>query len=237
MNKSSQFFLVAAALLIASTLFAQVPSSKRSREAIARVRPQLQRELETKKLVYGSAIFIRIVKESNELELWIKKGDAFERFKTYEICTYGSGVLGPKLKRGDGQAPEGFYSVPPSSLNPLSSFHLSFNLGYPNEYDRAHKRTGSALLVHGKCVSIGCYAMTDPLIEEIYALADAALRNGQHFFKVQVFPFRMTDDNMKKHSGSEWIEFWTNLKEGYDYFEKKYIPPRVTVRNRRYIFE
>jgi murein L,D-transpeptidase YafK len=145
--------------------------------------------------------------------------------------------LGPKRQLGDGQASEGFYYVRPIQLNPLSTFHLSFNLGYPNRYDRIHGRTGSALMVHGSCVSIGCYAMTDSVIEEIYTLADAAFNNGQPFFRVHLFPFRMTKGNMERHQDSAWIEFWRNLREGYDYFENTFKPPNVLVRNRRYVFE
>ena len=122
-------------------------------------------------------------------------------------------------------------------MNPASRFHLSFNLGYPNAYDRAHGRTGSALMVHGNCVSIGCFAMTDAKIEEIYALADAALRGGQRFFGVHVFPFRMTAQRMKKAENSPWYEFWCNLQEGYDYFEQWESPPNVIVRRKRYIVE
>jgi murein L,D-transpeptidase YafK len=237
MKKSFQFFVLSLVILFTSTAFAQIPSSPRSREAIQRVRPQLEKELKAKKLIYGSPIFIRIFKESKELEVWIKQEKKFKHFKTYKICTYGSDELGPKIKHGDGKAPEGFYIVSPRNMNPLSEFYLSFNLGYPNEYDRAHKRTGSALMIHGSCVSIGCYAMTDAGIEEIYALADASLRNGQQFFRVHAFPFRMTEENIKKYSESKWIEFWKNLKEGYDYFEKNHIPPNVQLRGKRYIFE
>ena len=167
MKKSFQFFVLSLVILFTSTAFAQIPSSPRSREAIQRVGSQLETELKTKNLVYGSAIFVRIFKEPKELEVWIKQENKFNHFKTYKICTYGSDGLGPKVKQGDGKAPEGFYIVSPKNMNPLSEFHLSFNLGYPNEYDRAHKRTGSALMIHGSCVSIGCYAMTDAGIEEI----------------------------------------------------------------------
>jgi murein L,D-transpeptidase YafK len=236
-KKSCLIYAVLLLLFLDSASIAQVPSSHRSKEAINRVRPKLEAALKTKKLRYGAPIFIRIFKESRTLQVWIKSDDDFEHFKTFEICTYGSGELGPKIKHGDGQAPEGFYFLTPKSLNPLSNFHLSLNLGYPNEYDRIHKRTGSALMVHGECVSIGCYAMTNPGIEEIYALADAALRNGQRGLGVHIFPFRMTVENMGKHSKSNWIEFWKNLKEGYDYFEKNHIPPNVRVINQRYIFE
>src|SRR4030042_1777164 len=198
MKKSFLFFAFSFLLIFASVIFAQVPESNRSREAIIKVRPQLETELKAKDLKYGSEIFIRIFKEPKELEVWIKQGNIFEKFKTYKICTYG-GELGPKEKQGDGKTPEGFYVVTPKGMNPVSNFHLSFNLGYPNEYDRDHKRTGSALMVHGSCVSIGCFAMTDAGIEEIYALADGALRNGQKSFKVHIFPFRMTDENMSKY--------------------------------------
>lgn len=213
------------------------PSSHRSREAINRVKPSLEEELAGKKLEWGAPIFIRIFKEERQLEVWIQRENQFVLFKTYAICSYGSGGLGPKTRQGDGKAPEGFYFVTPNRLNPLSQFHLSMNLGYPNRYDRQHGRTGSALMIHGDCVSIGCFAMTDSSIEEIYALADAALRNGQRFFRVHIFPFRMNDKNMEKHGGSEWDSFWENLKEGYDWFEDHgHIPPNVEVNNGRYLF-
>ncbi|MFQ5604064.1 MAG: murein L,D-transpeptidase family protein [bacterium] len=118
------------------------------------------------------------------------------------------------------QSPEGYYFVTPKQLNPLSNFHLSFNIGYPNQYDRFHKRTGNAIMVHGNCVSIGCYAMTDPSIEEIYALADAAFRKGQKYIRVHIFPFRLTVENLAQYQNSRWFDFWQNLKQGFDYFEK-----------------
>jgi murein L,D-transpeptidase YafK len=215
----------------------KIPSSIRSRNAIQLVKPNLESEFEEENLNYGSPIFIRIFKNSMEFEVWIKSDNKFRLFKTYEICTYGSGTLGPKLRQGDGQAPEGFYFVTPGRLNPVSNFHLSFNLGYPNKYDRIHMRTGGDLMVHGNCVSIGCYAMTNAGIEEIYAIADAAFQREQSFFRVHIFPFRMNKANMEKYKESEWIDFWTNLKEGYDFFEKNKIPPNVEVVDKKYTFE
>lgn len=211
------------------------PSSERSREAITRVAPLLVRALQANGLSYGAPIFIRIFKNERELELWVRQDEAFQLFRTYEIVAM-SGTLGPKQFKGDYQAPEGFYSVSPARMNPNSSYHLSFNLGYPNAYDRAHHRTGSALMVHGDQVSIGCYAMTDAKIEEIYCLADAALRDGQKEFQVHCFPFRMTAENMERHAESEWMPFWENLKEGYDWFEERRQPPEVGVREERYVF-
>ena len=221
----------------ASVLFAlrSAPRSGRSEEAAKRVRPALERALRAKGLRWGAPVYIRIFKEEKQLELWVDEGKQFELFKTWPICKF-SGELGPKLKEGDGQAPEGFYFVPRSRMNPHSRFHLSFNLGYPNTYDRAHDRTGSALMVHGNCVSIGCYAMTDARIEEIYSLCDAALMNEQRFFRVHCFPFRMTEANMKKYQKSKWIKEWQNLKAGYDWFEKTKRPPNVKVKRKRYTF-
>ena len=110
-------------------------------------------------------------------------------------------------------------------------------MGYPNAYDRAHGRTGSALMVHGSCVSVGCYAMTDSIIEEIYTLAQSALQHQQAFFRVHIFPFRMNSKNMQLHAQSVWLDFWKNLKPGYDWFEKNGIPPNVGVAKKRYIFD
>jgi murein L,D-transpeptidase YafK len=179
-------------------------------------------------------LFVRIFKEESELEVWKLRDDGFfHHFKTYPICTW-SGDLGPKLAKGDKQAPEGFYTISKPQMNPNSSFHLAFNLGYPNVYDRAHGRTGSALMVHGKCSSAGCYAMTDALIEEIYALARETFDAGHPSFQVHAYPFRMTDANMARHKDSKWFEFWRTLKEGYDHFETTRQPPPILVCGRRY---
>lgn len=180
-------------------------------------------------------IFVRIFKEESELEVWKLRPDGhFYHFKTYPICNW-SGELGPKQQYGDRQAPEGFYTVSGRQLNPNSQFYLAFNLGYPNSFDRAHKRTGDALMVHGNCRSAGCYAMTDALIEEIYAIAREALKGGQESFQVHAFPFRMTDANLARHTKNQWYPFWLTLKQGYDVFETSRIPPTVAVCERRYI--
>ena len=228
--------VVSSALLFFMTACAQPDRGHalaRADEAIARVKPRLVARLRAKGLTYGAPIFIRIFKEEDQLEIWMERNGRYEYFQTYRICTY-SGDLGPKLREGDRQSPEGFYSVGRGQMNPASRFHLSFNLGFPNAFDRANGRTGSALMVHGSCVSIGCYAMTDRGIEEIYALADAALRGGQGAFAVHIFPFRMTAENLRRHRNSPWMSFWTDLKPGYDLFQRHRRPPRITVSNRRY---
>lgn len=230
----------------------------RAADAAARVKPELEKTLEEKGLRFGAPIFVRIFKESSELEVWIQKEKQpdteasepqFELLRIYKICKW-SGDLGPKEKQGDGQAPEGFYHVNRGRMNPNSRFHLSFDLGYPNAYDRVHKRTGDYLMVHGSCVSIGCYAMTDQRIEEIYALGDAALAGGQKYFRVHCFPFRMTDERMAKATtaaaqrpeseqadAAELLSFWENLREGYEWFEKNKQVPNVEVKDGRYVLE
>jgi hypothetical protein len=181
----------------------------------------------------GDKVFIRIFKLESMLEVWLEKDGVYRLFKYYPICNY-SGFLGPKLKEGDKQAPEGFYEVKRSALNPNSKFHLSFNLGYPNAYDRAYGRTGSFLMIHGSCYSIGCYAMRDKPIEEIYGLVEAALKNGQKRVPVHIFPFRMSEVRMARYEMHRWYGFWLNLKEGYDYFEAESTPPHVKVEEKRY---
>jgi murein L,D-transpeptidase YafK len=225
-------------LISAMSVQCAPPSSKRAEEVRKRVGPVLKQELAGKDLVYGAPVFMRVFKESRELEVWVEHRDGkFRLFKSYAIAAF-SGSLGPKLAEGDGQALEGFYYVPAKMMHPTSSYHLAFNLGYPNAYDRAHGRTGSFLMVHGNRVSIGCYAMTDKRIEEIYTVADAALRNGQKFFRVHCFPFRMSTERLGKLSKEEtkWAAFWANLKGGFDYFEAHRVPPNVTVKEKRYRF-
>ncbi len=181
----------------------------------------------------GDPVFIRIFKEESLLEVWIRPGAEYQHLKDYAICAY-SGGLGPKLAEGDRQSPEGFYKVSKYQLNPNSKFHLSFNLGYPNKYDREYNRTGSFLMVHGNCVSDGCYAMTNAKMEEIYALVEGALQKDQKVVWVHAYPFRMTEANLALHSENEWHNFWINLKEGYDYFEAEHLPPGVKVEDKHY---
>lgn len=196
---------------------------------------RLDERLAARGLAQGRPIFMRIFKAEFELELWMEKDGRFEHFATYPICKW-SGGLGPKLRTGDRQAPEGFYSVDRGALNPNSRWHRSFNLGFPNAYDRAHGRTGSFLMVHGGCGSIGCYAMTDAVIDEIWSLVTRALDGGQKRFQVQVFPFRMTAGNLARFEGTPWGPYWANLKTGHDLFETERVPPVVGVCDRTYAF-
>ena len=212
-----------------------VPDSARSREAVKRVTPGLTKALSEKDLKLGAQVFIQIIKQSNELHLYLDKGDGtYGLFKTYPICSW-SGELGPKQKEGDGQSPEGFYTIKPGQMHPTSSFHLSFNLGFPNAYDRAKGRTGSYLMVHGNCVSIGCYAMTDTGIEEIWTLMTAAYEAGQPAIPVHAFPFAMTEENLAAYKDNQWSDFWSELEPAWRKFQVNKTPPSIRISNGRYV--
>jgi murein L,D-transpeptidase YafK len=197
----------------------------------------LTAEIGKRKMPQKSPILIRIFKEEAELEVW--KQDARGRFallKTYPICRW-SGGLGPKVREGDGQAPEGFYTVTPGQMRPNSNYYLAFDLGFPNVYDKANDRTGSFLMVHGNCASVGCYAMTDEQIQEIYSLGRDSFLGGQQAFQVQAYPFRMTPLNMALHRNDPNMPFWRMIKEGNDHFEATGAEPHVDVCEKRYVFD
>ncbi|MCW2273915.1 murein L,D-transpeptidase YafK [Rhodoblastus acidophilus] len=200
----------------------------------------------------GAQVYVRIFKREGALELWMKKGDRFALYKTYPVCK-SSGRLGPKQVKGDYQSPEGFYAVSAKQLNPHSAYHLSFDVGYPNAYDRRHGYTGANIMVHGDCKSVGCFAMTNAGIDEIYGFVALALANGQTEVPVHIFPFRMTEAAIARESGSgsgssimafldsggpkqDWSAFWRNLKEGYDLFESSRVPPTAYACGDRYEF-
>ena len=182
----------------------------------------------------GQPVFLRLFKQDSALELWMRDQSGWRLFETYPICRW-SGTLGPKQAEGDLQAPEGVYTVAASQLNPASRYHLAMNIGYPNGFDRSRRRTGSAIMIHGNCVSIGCFAMTDAGIDDIYGLTEAALKAGQGAVPVHIFPFRMTAENFESHRASPWKEFWQDLKHVHDAFEDTRKIPNVRIENARYV--
>jgi murein L,D-transpeptidase YafK len=200
------------------------------------IAPELIKKMQAKGVKQSSPIMVRIFKEEGVLEVWKQKDNGrYDMLASYDICKW-SGKLGPKYTEGDRQAPEGFYNVTPGQMNPRSSYHLSFNIGFPNAYDRVNGRSGLHLMVHGACSSAGCYSMTDAQVEQIYALAREAFRGGQTAFQIQAFPFRMTPANMARYKGDQNFAFWQMLKEGYDHFEITKVPPKVDVCDKRYVF-
>lgn len=193
-------------------------------------------EMQAKNMPRNSPIMIRVFKEEGKMEIWKARADnRFEKITAYDICAW-SGKLGPKVKEGDRQAPEGFYNLTPAHLNPNSKYYLAINTGFPNRYDAANGRSGSNLMIHGACSSSGCYSMTDAQILEIYAFARDAFKGGQSTVQLQAFPFRMTAENMARHRTSENYDFWQMLKVGYDNFEVTKRPPDVNVCGKKYVF-
>ena len=227
--------LVVFAAIYAGWCAADVPTSARAQQAIERQKAPLQADLEAAGFKLGSPIFIQITKYPAELTVYIRNPDnKYDAFRTYPICAY-SGGLGPKRREGDGKSPEGFYSVRSSQMNPASSYHLSFNLGFPNAHDRSKGYTGSFLMVHGRCASIGCYAMTDPVIEEIWTLMDAAYEAGQREVPVHVYPFPMEWLPIAEAMDHPETSFWRELAPGWNSFESSKLPPQVSVVEGRYV--
>lgn len=200
------------------------------------IRTATLRQMERLDVDRAAPVLIRIYKKESTLEVWKEdRRGKYALLSSYPICRF-SGNLGPKLMQGDLQAPEGFYDITPDQMNPNSSEYLAFNTGFPNAYDRSLGRTGSFLMVHGGCRSVGCYAMTDYAMEEIYGLVDEAFKAGQQKVQLQAFPFRMTAENLARHQGDPNMPFWQMLKAGSDAFLATEQPPRVAVCDRRYVF-
>jgi len=228
---------VTLAALLAGCETDGVDLSALSAKALKPLSPAMVVELERKHMPKESPILVRLFKEEAELEIW-KQDDSgrLALLATYPICRW-SGELGPKVKQGDRQAPEGFYTITPAQLNPNSHYYLSVDIGYPNAFDRAYGRTGSNLMIHGDCSSAGCYAMSDEQIGEIYALARESFFGGQRAFQVQAYPFRMTAVNMARHRNNPNMAFWKMLKQGNDHFEVMRLEPKVDVCDKRYVFD
>lgn len=182
----------------------------------------------------GKEVYIQVFKQEHSLELYVKQDGMFKLANIYNICTF-SGGLGPKVRMGDNKSPEGFYSADMSQMQPNSNYYKAINIGFPNAYDRANGYTGKFLMIHGSCVSAGCYAMTNAYIKEIYSFVDAALKNGQSKVNISIYPFRMTDDNMRKYRNNSNYAFWKQLKPGYDYFQATHQSPDVSIEGRQYV--
>jgi murein L,D-transpeptidase YafK len=184
----------------------------------------------------SAPVLIRTYKKEAEFEIWKMKADGrYAYLKTFPLCRW-SGQLGPKLREGDRQVPEGFYSITPARMNPQSAYYLSFDVGYPNAYDRVQGHKGGSIMVHGACSSAGCFSMTDAQIAEIYAIAREAFAGGQRAIQMQSYPFRMTAENLAKYRLDPNIGFWKQLKEGSDNFEITKQDVAVGVCDKHYVF-
>ncbi len=204
---------------------------------------QLQTELKAIKVdPYDFDIYLRAFKHDGILESWVKnKGDVkYKLFKTYAICAT-SGVLGPKRKEGDGQVPEGFYQI--DLFNPKSDYYLSMRINYPNASDIVLKEgpnAGSAIMIHGECVTIGCLPMTNDKIKELYVLC-LETKNRRNPIYIDIFPAKFTPENitmLEKNYPKSKLNFWKILKAGYDYFEEHHWLPRVNIDKKgNYFYE
>ena len=233
--------LITSAALAAGVLLAGCNSDEISLANNAKanqpVSPKLVADMVAKDMDLQSPMLVRLFKQEAELEVWKQdRSGRFALLKTYPICRW-SGDLGPKVREGDRQAPEGFYSISPAQMNPQSQYYLSFNTGYPNAFDQALGRTGSQLMVHGDCSSRGCYAMTDEQIAEIYSLGRESFFGGQRAFQLQAYPFKMTPINMAKHRNNPNMPFWKMIKEGWDHFEVTRQEPKVDFCEKKYVFD
>ena len=201
------------------------------------LKPEVISLMQSKGMSKEDPILVRVFKQESTLEVWKRdQSGRFAMLKSYPLCTWG-GTLGPKIREGDKQSPEGFYTITPGRMNPNSQFHLAYDVGYPNAFDRAWGRTGAAIMVHGNCVnSAGCFIVTDEQVEELYALAREAFNGGQKSFQLQAYPFRMTGENLAKHRKNGNMAFWRNIKEGYDQFEVTKLEPKVDVCEKKYVF-
>ncbi|MBV5262775.1 L,D-transpeptidase family protein [Pinisolibacter aquiterrae] len=202
------------------------------------LKPETIALMDSKGMRKEDPILVRTFKQENTLEIWKRdKSGRFALLKSYPMCSWG-GTLGPKIREGDKQSPEGFYTVTPARMNPNSQFFLAYDVGYPNAFDRAWGRTGAAVMVHGNCTgSAGCFVMTDAQVEEIYGLAREAFNGGQKSFQVQSFPFHMTAENLAKNRKNPNLAFWKQIKKGYDHFEVTKLEPKVDVCDKHYVFD
>lgn len=206
----------------------------RVKDAYAEKEAILKKNFQVRGLNFeGFHIFIRAFKHEKELEVWILPTGATQlvHLKTYDFCS-SSGTLGPKRKEGDLQIPEGVYHI--NHFNPESNFHLSLGINYPNAADKIFsdpKHPGSAIYIHGNCVTVGCIPISDDKIKELYVLAVEAKNNGQEQIPVHIFPARFTNESLRifdNHTHPHHA-FWKNLQVVYEHFEKTKKLPKISV--------
>lgn len=201
----------------------------------------LRKELALTAIKSPFKLYIAVYKSEGKLEVWLQATAQrkYQLFKTYNFCAH-SGTLGPKVKEGDLQTPEGFYYL--NAFNPKSNFYLSLGVNYPNSIDlrrSGQEKPGGDIYIHGNCVTIGCIPLTDEKIKEIYVLAVEAKNSGQLQISVNIFPFKMTDANLKKYivQYPKQAAFWRNLQKGYAHFEKHKTLPIVREVKGNYVIK
>jgi murein L,D-transpeptidase YafK len=233
---TQQARLLAAAIAIAVQLVAPVAVAD-EKSAEKPLPSSVEAALLLKDIAPEAPVYLRIFKEESELEVWkARPNGRYALIKTFPVCNWG-GTLGPKRTQGDLMSPEGFYKITPAAMNPNSKYHLALNIGYPNALDRALGRTGSYIMVHGDCRSVGCFAMTDNQIEEIYAFVRDSLSAGEASIPIHIFPFRMTAANLQRHADNPARDTWGPLKAAYDDFTRTREPPEIGMCGKRYVVD
>lgn len=239
---SKKFFKFLCPLVLIFTLSASTVGFKDDQLKYQRVRRAYKEKLEGVKsqlkkhdLAIGEIkIYLRAFKEEKLIELWVTDNSTtkYKLVETFSICK-NSGEPGPKRKRGDLQVPEGFYHI--NRFNPVSSYHLSLGINYPNKSDKilgVKGKLGGDIFIHGECVTIGCLPITNTYIKELYVYCVEAKDNGQTTIPVSIFPAKLDDNKFislkEKHSSSkDKIGLWEDLKKGYDYFNKNKELPSI----------
>lgn len=174
-------------------------------------------------------IYLRLFKQEKTLEVWLQSGGTYKLYKSFEICKY-SGKLGPKIAEGDKQAPEGFYHVPAKDVLWNSrKWPRALNLAFPNIYDGLQKRTGSYLLIHGGCSSVGCYALKNGPMSLLYDLVALSLKQGQGVIPIHIFPFRLTFEKLAIHKNHKFFNLWKKMQPVFLSFNEKRTLPSILV--------
>jgi murein L,D-transpeptidase YafK len=207
----------------------------RVQQARVDARFNLKRRFHDLGLGYPAAeLFLRAFKHERVLELWVRPvgESSFALLKEYPICAL-SGKLGPKKYRGDAQVPEGFYEI--DLLNPQSDYYLSLHVSYPNRSDRARATRadlGGDIYIHGGCESVGCLAVTDAAVKELYWMSVEAHAVGQTRIPIHIFPSRLGQQDIGRLGEAfpdrpDLMRFWASLQPAYDYFERTHRLPEV----------
>lgn len=221
-------------------------ASYRVSNAFLKKEGSLQKEFSEKGFEWPAKfMYIRSFKHDSKVEIWLKntRKEKYRLFKTYRVCMQ-SGSMGPKRLQGDFQIPEGFYYI--NQFNPNSQYHLSLGLNYPNASDKVLSdslRPGNGIYIHGSCVSIGCVAVNDDDIEEIYTLAAYAKAAGQEFIPVHIFPVNFNNKKSTEYlhtiveNNPSLKKFFEQLRKAFSIFEEtRQLPVVMIERNGTYVF-
>lgn len=230
MPKLLSFLLIALLFSFTGTGFKDEQLKySRVRTAFAEKQARLLTDLKVKGISESNLkVYLRAFKEERKLEAWVSNGGPYSLLRTYNFCN-SSGTLGPKRRQGDGQIPEGLYTL--DYYNPSSSYMLSLRVSYPNSSDQQRKTgssTGGDIFIHGGCATIGCIPITDDKIKELYTLAVLGRDAQSTFVPIHIFPFKMTIENMNSH-GSTHKTFWNELLPFYTSFEQNHRFPKSKV--------